>query len=62
MELLQLERALASLSTDHRAVLELVGLGHSVGEIAAIVDCPENTVKTRTFHARRQLRAALQDS
>ncbi len=55
-----LERALESLSPDHRAVLELTYyLGHSCGEIAAIMDCPVNTVKTRMFHARNKLRALI---
>jgi RNA polymerase sigma-70 factor, ECF subfamily len=52
-----LERAFESLSPDHRAVLELAyDLGHSCGEIATIMDCPINTVKTRMFHARNKLR------
>ena len=52
-----LEHALESLCPNHRAVLELTyGLGHSCGEIAAIMDCPINTVKTRMFHARNKLR------
>jgi RNA polymerase sigma-70 factor, ECF subfamily len=55
-----LERALESLSADHRAVLELTYyLGHSCGEIAAIMECPINTVKTRMFHARNKLRALV---
>jgi RNA polymerase sigma-70 factor (ECF subfamily) len=55
-----LERALERLSPDHRAVLELTyGLGHSCGEIAAIMDCPINTVKTRMFHARNRLRGLV---
>jgi RNA polymerase sigma-70 factor (ECF subfamily) len=55
-----LERGLESLSPDHRAVLELTyHLGHSCGEIAAIMDCPINTVKTRMFHARNKLRAQV---
>jgi RNA polymerase sigma-70 factor, ECF subfamily len=55
-----LERALESLSPDHRAVLELTyHLGHSCREIAAIMDCPINTVKTRMFHARNKLRALV---
>ena len=55
-----LERALESLSPVHRAVLELTYyLGHSCGEIAAIMDCPINTVKTRMFHARNKLRALV---
>jgi RNA polymerase sigma-70 factor, ECF subfamily len=55
-----LERALESLSPDHRAVLELTyHLGHSCAEIATIMDCPINTVKTRMFHARNKLRALV---
>jgi len=61
MEVKQLNVALSGLSSDHRAVLELTALGYSGSEIAAIVECPLNTVKTRTFHARKQLRAALQE-
>lgn len=53
--------ALATLSTEHREVVELTFYhGHSYQEIAAIVGCPENTVKTRMFHAKRQLKAALE--
>jgi RNA polymerase sigma-70 factor (ECF subfamily) len=56
-----LERALESLSPDHRAVLELTyDLGHSCGEIAAIMECPVNTVKTRMFHALNKLRGLVQ--
>lgn len=61
MEVDHIQKALLTLSSNHRAVLELIALGYSVSEIANIVGCPENTVKTRTFHARRQLRAVLQD-
>ncbi|ASJ73532.1 RNA polymerase sigma factor [Granulosicoccus antarcticus] len=61
MEVGQMQKALSTLSSNHRAVMELIALGYSVTEIATIVGCPENTVKTRTFHARRQLRIALQD-
>lgn len=48
---------LRGLSPEQRAVMELVyyhGLHYS--EIARVIDCPENTVKTRVFHARRKLR------
>ena len=52
--------ALARLSADHRAVVELtLYQGFSYAEIARIVNCPVNTVKTRMFHARRQLRELL---
>jgi RNA polymerase sigma-70 factor, ECF subfamily len=55
-----LERAMESLSPDHRAVLELTyDLGHSCREIAAIMGCPVNTVKTRMFHARNKLRGLV---
>lgn len=50
--------ALAILSPDQRAVIELT-LHHDLPyqEIAKILDCPENTVKTRMFHARKKLQA-----
>ncbi|MFS2033495.1 RNA polymerase sigma factor [Polaromonas sp. CT11-55] len=31
-----------------------------LAEIAAVQDCPENTVKTRLFHARRKMRECLE--
>ncbi len=61
MEIDNLNQGLSTLSSNHRAVMELMALGYSVKEISVIVECPENTVKTRVFHARRQLRNALQD-
>jgi len=55
-----LDRALLQLPPEQRLVLELTYyLGHSCAEIAAIMDCPVNTVKTRMFHARRKLRVLL---
>lgn len=52
-----LDHALEHLPPEQRLVLELTYyLGHSCAEIAAIMDCPVNTVKTRMFHARRKLR------
>lgn len=55
-----LERALAVLPLEQRLVLEFTYyLDHSCEEVAAIMDCPVNTVKTRMFHARRKLRALL---
>ena len=59
---LTLNVALQSLSPRQRAVVELTFYhGYSYPEIARIVDCPVNTVKTRMFHARRLLRNALAD-
>ena len=56
----ELSRALMSLSPEHRAVIELTYYeGCSYREIAAIVGCPIDTVKTRMFHARRRLKALL---
>lgn len=55
-----LGRALANLTPEHRAVVELTYFyGCSYQEIAEIVGCPVNTVKTRMFHARRRLRELL---
>ena len=56
----RLGRALGGLSEEQRAVVELTyfhGMGYR--EIAQIVECPVDTVKTRMFHARRRLRALL---
>jgi RNA polymerase sigma-70 factor (ECF subfamily) len=52
--------AIGQLTADHRAVIYLTyfqELGHR--EIAEIMVCPVSTVKTRVFHARRQLRRIL---
>jgi RNA polymerase sigma-70 factor, ECF subfamily len=55
-----LDRALAALPLEQRLALELtLYLGHSCDEVAAITDCPVNTVKTRVFHARRKLQELL---
>ncbi len=52
--------ALARLPFEQRTVLELAyNLGHSCEEIAVIMECPVNTIKTRMFHARRKLRVLL---
>ena len=52
--------AMQQLSTDQRLTLQLAyGQGHSCEEIAEIMDCPVNTVKTRMFHARSKLRTLL---
>jgi RNA polymerase sigma-70 factor (ECF subfamily) len=55
-----LQRALATLPVEQRLVLEFTYyLDHSCEEIAEIMECPVNTVKTRMFHARRKLRVLL---
>jgi len=55
-----LTEALTGLSHDHRMVVDLAYF-HEMGyrEIAEIMDCPVDTVKTRMYHARRNLRASL---
>jgi RNA polymerase sigma-70 factor (ECF subfamily) len=52
--------AMAHVSAEQRAVIELTyyqGCGYR--EIAEIMGCPVDTVKTRMFHARRRLRLLL---
>lgn len=53
-------RAIGELSAEHRAVVEFTYF-HEMGyrEIAEIMGCPVDTVKTRMFHARRHLRRRL---
>ncbi|MBI5614866.1 MAG: sigma-70 family RNA polymerase sigma factor [Gammaproteobacteria bacterium] len=56
----EIDAALTRLSPAHRSVVELTYLlDYSYPEIAEIVGCPVNTVKTRMFHARAQLRRLL---
>jgi RNA polymerase sigma-70 factor (ECF subfamily) len=52
--------AVQQLSADHRAVVDLTYF-HEMGyrEIAEIMACPVDTVKTRMFHARRHLRRLI---
>jgi RNA polymerase sigma factor (sigma-70 family) len=54
--------ALDALSAEQRAVVVLTYF-HDLpyAEIARIVECPVDTVKTRMFHGRRRLRALLHD-
>jgi len=55
-----LGRALAELPLEQRLAVELCyELGHSCEEIATMMDCPVNTVKTRLFHARAKLQRLL---
>ena len=55
-----LGQALAQLPLEQRMAVELCyELGYSCEEIAAIMNCPVNTVKTRLFHARGKLQRLL---
>ena len=54
--------ALDALPAEQRQVVILTYFeGRSYPEIARIVGCPVNTVKTRMFHARRRLRSLLSE-
>ena len=55
-----LANGLDLISSEQRSVVELTYFsGYSYQEIADIMDCPVNTVKTRMFHARRRLAKLL---
>jgi RNA polymerase sigma-70 factor (ECF subfamily) len=57
---LHLQGLLGRLSAEQRAVIELTYYHDcSYKEIARIVGCPPDTVKTRMFYARRRLREML---
>ena len=48
------------LSDEHRECMHLVFYeGYSLAEVAEVQNCPENTVKTRLFHARQKIKACL---
>ena len=58
----RLRTALDTLTPRRRlavVLFDVEGYGH--GEIAQILGIPEGTVRSEVFHARRQLRAQLQD-
>jgi RNA polymerase sigma-70 factor (ECF subfamily) len=57
-----LDAALDALPADQRAVVQLTYF-HDMGyaDIADVMGCPQNTVKTRMFHARRRLATLLAD-
>ncbi|HTV86700.1 MAG TPA: sigma-70 family RNA polymerase sigma factor [Dyella sp.] len=55
-----LAKGLDRLSADQRVVVELVyGVGHSLDDVATMMQCPVGTVKARLFHARVKLRNVL---
>jgi RNA polymerase sigma-70 factor (ECF subfamily) len=58
-----LGNALVQLPIEQRLAVELCyELGFSCEEIATIMECPINTVKTRLFHARAKLQRLLLES
>jgi RNA polymerase sigma-70 factor (ECF subfamily) len=55
-----IELGLEKLPVEQRMALELAyTMGHSCEEIASILGCPVNTVKTRLFRARETLKQVL---
>jgi RNA polymerase sigma-70 factor, ECF subfamily len=56
---LMVREAVDALSPAHRQVLMLAEAGLTQSQIAARLELPLGTVKTRTFHALRAMRAAL---
>jgi len=55
-----IQHGLDKLPLEQRLTLELTyTLGHSCEEIATILSCPVNTVKTRLFRARETLKQVL---
>lgn len=56
----ELARAMGELSAEHRTVISLACFdAFNYREVAEIVGCPVETVKTRMFYARRRLRKTL---
>lgn len=56
-----LRRCIDALSDQHREIIDLAYYQElSVQEISEVVGIPENTVKTRMFHARKHLSALLE--
>jgi len=55
-----LRQCLTQLSPAHREVIDLVYYHEkSIAEVAEIIGAPQNTVKTRMFHARKRIAALL---
>jgi RNA polymerase sigma-70 factor (ECF subfamily) len=51
-----LQDCIKQLSAAHREVVDLIYYHEqSIEEVARIIDVPQNTVKTRVFHARKRL-------
>jgi RNA polymerase sigma-70 factor (ECF subfamily) len=58
----ELQRALDALPIEQRVVVVLCAVEErTAAEASAIVGAPENTVRTRLFHAKRKLRELMGD-
>ena len=58
----EIERALATLSPDHRVILVLREVeGLSYEELAERLEIPKGTVMSRLFHARKKMQVALRE-
>ena len=56
----QLWQAIETLSDKLRVVIVLAGIqGHDIKEVAALLELPEGTIKSRLFSARQQLKERL---
>ena len=51
-----MEKAIEQLNDEQKSVVYLTSVGYSYPEIAEMINCPANTVKTRMFHARRNIK------
>ncbi len=59
----RIRAAVGGLPLAQRSIVHLAFFyGYTYPEIAEIVDCPVNTVKTRMFYARERLRPLLDDA
>ncbi len=57
----QVALCMESLPDEQRECLHMVFYEDAkLADIAAVQDCPENTVKTRLFHARRKMKECLE--
>lgn len=57
-----LSKAMQRLSYEHKVVVELTYFhGMHYSEIAEIMSCPENTVKSRMYHARQRLATVIRE-
>lgn len=62
-ERVAITQAFATLPPDQRLAAHLYFVeGLTLGEIAAVQSTPEGTAKSRLFHARRKLKAALSET